>query len=200
MPSAAGYTWPDELDATIRREAATAHVPLAWAYAIIAAESGFNPNAGNDSNIESSHGLLQLNRNGGQGTGYSVEALRDPATNLRIGLPYIARALLQSFTPGIELRQLVYLVAIRSGHPGQVAPDDARIDAIYTRFIDFNNAFPEPFPEPPPPLSVPPAGGLPTDKVMKGLWAAGFVLSIGRPLSDLSSEDRTAVRYVASLL
>lgn len=200
MPSVAGYTWPADLDVTIRREAAAAHVPLAWAYAMIAAESGFNPNAGKDDAIEASFGLLQLNTRGGQGTGYTPQALKDPSVNLRIGLPYIARALAASVGPNVELHTLVYFVATRSGHPGQVDPEDARIRRIYDAFNAFNQAYPEAFPEVPAAPSVPPAGALPTDICIRGLVAATFILSIGRPLTDLSSEDRTAVRYVASLL
>lgn len=200
MPSAAGYTWPDALDNTIRRCAASAGVPLAWAYAFIASESTFDPDARNESSLEHSYGLLQLNRDGGQGTGYPVESLLDLATNLRIGLPYIARALLTVPATESNLHEIVYLVSTRSGHPGQVARDDERIARIYGNFTAFYAAFPEPFPDPPPAPSVPPSGVLQTQLAIKGLVAATFVLSIGRPLSDLSAEDRTAVRYVAANL
>lgn len=200
MPSAAGFTWSDSLDATIRRCAASAGVPLAWAYAFIASESGFNPDARNESNIEHSYGLLQLNRDGGQGTGYPVETLLDPESNLRIGLPYIARALAQSVDVYGDPHTLVFAVSVKSGHPGPVAPEDPRIKTIYRNYKAFMAAVPEPFPEPPPPAVLPPAGSMPSNTAMRGLIAATFVLSIGRPLSDLSREDALAVKYVASLL
>lgn len=200
MPSAAGYTWPDALDLTIRRCAASAGVPLAWAYAFIASESGFDADAGNESSIEHSYGLLQLNRDGGQGSGYPVETLLDPESNLRIGLPYIARALAQTNEPNADLHTLVWLVSVRSGHPGSVAKDDGRILTILRNFTAFQAAYPEPFPAPPPTPSLPPAGSMPSNTAMRGLVAATFVLSIGRPLSDLSPEDAAALRYVASLV
>lgn len=200
MPSAAGYTWSDSADATIRRCADSAGVPLAWTYTYIASESGFDAGARNESAIEHSYGYLQLNRDGGQGTGFPVETLLDPESNLRIGLPSIARALATVAQDPSDLHTLVWLVSTRSGHPGPVAKDDPRILTIFRNFTAFVAAFPEPFPAPPPPASVPPAGAMPSEQAIRALVAATFVLSIGRPLSDLSSEDRTAVRYVASLL
>lgn len=200
MPSAAGYTWPDELDAIIRRESHSAGVPIAWSYAIIGAESGFNPNAGNESDIESSHGLLQLNRSGGQGTGYTVQTLRDPTTNLRIGLPYIARALTDAAAVTGNLHDVVWYVSVRSGHPGPVTKDDPRVLAILRNYEGFMAAFPESSPAPPPPAAVPPVGALPSDQAIRALVAATFILSVGHPLSDLSPDDRTALRYVVSLL
>lgn len=200
MPSAAGYTWSDPLDATIRRCAASAGVPLAWAYAFIASESGFDFGARNESSIEHSYGGLQLNIDGGQGTGYPVETLLDPEANLRIGLPHIARALAATNEPGADLHTLVWRISTRSGHPGNVAKDDPRILTILRNFTAFDAAFPIPFPDVPPPPSLPPAGAMPSNTAIKGLVAATFVLSIGRPLTDLSPEDAAALRYVASLV
>jgi hypothetical protein len=200
MPSAAGYTWTDTLDGTIRRCAASAGVPLAWAYTFIASESGFNPDARNESAIEHSYGLLQLNADGGQGTGYPVETLLDPEANLRIGLPYVARALAQTNEPNADLHRLVWLVSIRSGHPGPVRIDDPRILTILSNFTAFIAAYPEPFPAPPPTPSLPPAGSMPSNTAIKGLVAATYILSVGHPLSDLSPEDAAALRYVASLV
>lgn len=127
MPSQCGYTWPDELDLIIREETARAGVPLDIAYALIAAESSFDPSARNLTAVEDSVGLLQLNRIGGQGEGYSVEELKDPRRNLQIGLPPIARAIAQTWSADIEPYEYIYLVATRSGHPGPVDRYDDRI-------------------------------------------------------------------------
>lgn len=130
MPTICGYTWSEPLDAIIREEALRADVPLDIAYAIIAVESGFNPSAHNLSDIEDSVGLLQLNRRGGQGTGYTVAQLMDPTLNLRIGLPHIAAAFRAAWSPTIEPYEFIYQVATRSGHPGPVLRSDPRILAI----------------------------------------------------------------------
>lgn len=127
MTSMCGYTWPDSLDAIIREEAVRNDVPLDLAYTFIAAESGFDPTARNLTATEDSVGLLQLNRIGGQGQGYSVQELMDPRRNLQIGLPYIAAAFRQTWSPTIPPFEFIYLVSIRSGHPGQVPRDDYRI-------------------------------------------------------------------------
>lgn len=137
MPTACGYTWSDELDAIIRAEATAAGVPLDLAYALSAAESGFDPRARNLSPIEDSVGLLQLNRRGGQGAGYTVEFLMDPRNNLRLGLPPVRRAWEQSWRPDIEPYELVYQVATRSGHPGPVPRNDPRIIRLATLWSCF---------------------------------------------------------------
>ncbi len=127
MPSSCGYVWSADLDNVIRAEAQVAGVPLDLAYAIIAAESSFDPRAHALSAIEDSVGLLQLNRRGGQGTGYSVEQLMDPQLNLRLGLPAIRRAFEQSWQPNIDPFEFIYRVATRSGHPGDIPRNDPRI-------------------------------------------------------------------------
>jgi hypothetical protein len=127
MPSMCGYTWSDALDTIIREEAVRTGVPLDLAYTFIAAESGFDPGAHRLTDLEDSVGLLQLNRKRGQGTGYSVEELKDPRRNLQIGLPYIAAAFRQTWSPTIAPFEFIYLVSIRSGHPGEVPRDDYRI-------------------------------------------------------------------------
>jgi hypothetical protein len=127
MPSSCSYTWPDTLDTLIRQEAQAAGVPLDLAYAIIAVESGFDPDAHVDNALEDSVGLLQLNRRGGQGAGFSVATLSDPLTNLRLGLPHIAAAFAAVWTPTIDPYEYIYQVATRSGHPGPVPRDDPRI-------------------------------------------------------------------------
>lgn len=130
MPSGCGFEWSAQLDAIIRAEADDAGVPLDLAYAFIGAESAFNPAARRRSSIEDSVGLLQLNRQGGQGEGFSVAQLRDPRTNLQIGLPAIRRAYEQVWTPSIDPFEFIYQVAVRSGHPGAVDRADPRITRI----------------------------------------------------------------------
>lgn len=130
MPVMCDYTWTDSLDVIIREEVVIAGVPLDLAYALIAVESGFDPNAHNLTQFEDSVGLLQLNRMGGQGQGYTVEELKDPRRNLQIGLPYIARAFAASWSPDILPYEFIWLVSVRSGHPGDVARDDYRIRRI----------------------------------------------------------------------
>jgi hypothetical protein len=127
MPSSCGYTWSDSLDTLIRQEAQAAGVPLDLAYAMIAVESGFDPAAHVDNAFEDSVGLLQLNRRGGQGAGFSVATLQDPLTNLRLGLPHIAAAFAAVWSPTIDPYEYIYQVATRSGHPGPVPRDDPRI-------------------------------------------------------------------------
>lgn len=127
MPTICGYTWSAELDAIIREEAERNDVPPDIAYTFIAAESSFDativvPEAAGGF----SYGLLQLYDHG-QGAGYPPSELLNPRRNLQIGLPYIHNAILQSWRADIEPYEYIYLVATRSGHPGQVDRFDARI-------------------------------------------------------------------------
>jgi len=138
MPSIGGYTWSAELDAIIRQEAQVAGVPLDLAYTFIAAESGFDPTVvAAEATGGYSYGLLQLYDHG-QGAGYPPAVLLDPRRNLQIGLPYIAAAFAQTWSPTIPPFEFIYLVSIRSGHPGQVPRDDyriLRIARIWTSFF-----------------------------------------------------------------
>ena len=127
MPSMCGYTWPDWLDAIIREEAVQNDVPLDLAYTYVAAESGFDPTiVAAEAAGGYSYGLLQLYDHG-QGAGYPPSVLLDPRRNLQIGLPYIAAAFRQTWSPTIAPFEFIYLVSIRSGHPGEVPRDDYRI-------------------------------------------------------------------------
>lgn len=137
MPSSCGYTWSDPLDRVIRAESDQAGVPLDLAYTLIAAESGFDPTTHVDNALEDSVGLLELNRRGGQGAGYSVQQLQDPTTNLRIGLPPIRRAFEQAWSANVEPFEFIYQVATRSGHPGPVNRNDLRIHRIATIWACF---------------------------------------------------------------
>lgn len=74
-----------------------------------------SPDAHNG-NGEDSHGLLQLNRAGGQGAGRSVAELKDPRRNLEIGVPPIARAWNRYAQLG-NTRERVLQTAWHSGHP-----------------------------------------------------------------------------------
>jgi hypothetical protein len=130
MPTRCDYTWSDQLDAVIVEEAQRAGTPLDLAYTFIAAESGFDPTAHALTDLEDSVGLLQLNRKGGQGTGYSVQELMDPRRNLQIGLPYITGAFRATWSPTIDPFEFIYLVSVRSGHPGPVERNDYRIMKI----------------------------------------------------------------------
>jgi len=127
MPSMCGYTWSDALDTIIREEAVRTGVPLDLAYTFIAAESGFDAGAvAAEAAGGYSYGLLQLYDHG-QGAGYPPSVLLDPRRNLQIGLPYIAAAFRQTWSPTIAPFEFIYLVSIRSGHPGEVPRDDYRI-------------------------------------------------------------------------
>jgi len=130
MPSICGYAWPKWLDDIIREEAERHDVPLDIAYTFIAAESSFDPTQVTPEAAGGySYGLLQLYDHG-QGAGYPTSELLDPRRNLQIGLPYIHNAILQSWRADIEPYEYIYLVATRSGHPGQVDRTDYRIRRI----------------------------------------------------------------------
>ena len=141
MPTACNYSWSDDLDAIIREEAAVAEAPLDLAYTFIAFESGFNVLARNlNPPIEDSVGLLQLNRIGGQGVGYTVAQLQDPRLNLRVGLPPIARAYAAAWQPTLAPFELLYRIATTSGHPGRIPRNDPRIRRAFNIWACFNSA------------------------------------------------------------
>jgi hypothetical protein len=144
MPHVCDYTWSPELDAIILQEAQRAGTPLDLAYTFIAAESSFDPTSHVVSEIEDSVGLLQLNRKGGQGQGYSVQELMDPRRNLQIGLPYITAAFRATWSPTIPPYDFIYLVATRSGHPGPLPRDHdtiRRIARIWSCFFPAAGTF-----------------------------------------------------------
>lgn len=139
MPSVCGYSWSSELDAIIREELARARIRLDIGYTFIAFESGFNALARNlNPPIEDSVGLLQLNRIGGQGVGYTVEQLQDPRLNLRVGLPPIARSYAAAWQPDRQPYEFLYLVATNSGHPGLIPRSDPRIRRAFNIWACFN--------------------------------------------------------------
>ena len=139
MPSSCGYAWSLELDAIIREEAQLAGVPIDLAYTFVAVESSFDPRAHALNDIEDSVGLLQLNRRGGQGAGYTVEQLMDPRFNLRLGLPAIAAAYAIAWQPSRPAYEFLWAVAVGSGHPGSVPLGDARIVRIFQVWACFSS-------------------------------------------------------------
>jgi len=68
--------------------------------ALILAESAGNPGAVTRTAKEWSVGLLQANRLGGRGNGYSEAELQDPAFNLTLGMPEISAAYRQATAEG----------------------------------------------------------------------------------------------------
>lgn len=125
-------------------------------FGIVAAESGFAPNAvgdrasgpsvtvGNQSYAPyrdpngaywCSLGLLQLNLCGGQGVGYSPTTLFDPRRNLEIGYRPIAIATIQAYQRGYTGERFIREIARSSGHPGFVPLEDARLTSIVNHTV-----------------------------------------------------------------
>jgi len=113
--------------ARVQQEMQRAGVPWPVWVSIAWEESSLNPfahNTGTPSKPEDSVGLFQLNRNGGQGSGHSVQELQDPVTNAIIAARYIGPAVKQCGVDNIEC------IAVNSGHPGQVPTSDNRVQRI----------------------------------------------------------------------
>jgi hypothetical protein len=120
---------------------------------LIMLESGGNPAAENLVRPDESYGLLQLNRNGGQGAGYSPRELLDPAVNLAIGCPPIAAAQKQALARKLTGLPFLEAVCASSGHNRS----DGRVTADIRRFarIIYSYTFDEedrPIRLPPPPF------------------------------------------------
>lgn len=115
--------WWDSVKAAMRAKG----VPVEVWLPILLAESTGNPaahNTGTPKVPEDSVGLFQLNRKGGQGAGYTVEQLMNPAINAEIASRFIAQ--------GMQICQAkgdgsIQCVAVNSGHPGNVSPGDKRV-------------------------------------------------------------------------
>jgi hypothetical protein len=174
MPHVCDYTWSPELDAIIVEEAQRAGTPLDLAYTFIAAESSFNPGQVTPEAAGGySYGLLQLYDHG-QGAGYPPEVLLDPRRNLQIGLPHITAAFRATWSPTIAPFDFIYLISIRSGHPGQVERDDPgilRIARIWSCFFPAAGVF---GPEGAPSTSTGMAGG----PALAGAIALPFLVTI----------------------
>lgn len=124
---------------------------LAVASAIIWGES--KGNAGQLGDGGKSFGLLQLYTGGGQGnainpeTGqpYTPDELKDPTTNLSIGLPYIISAFKQAQNKGIQNpRDFLYEIMAESGHPSRSGLETdmgkAWFEQVYTAFKGYMDA------------------------------------------------------------
>lgn len=107
-----------------------------------------------------SHGLMQLNTAGGQGSGYTYAQLHDARTNVRIGLQYISGALNVCNGVYLDPDDALACVATRSGHPGLVPFDDPRVVTI----VGLINCFTE---------------------ALRGFDPLGFLRFLGCPLSLL---------------
>lgn len=68
------------------KEAGFSDVQAEAAVANAIAESGLDPSLKSRGPGEDSWGLFQLNRNGGEGSGYTPEQLQDPETNIKIAI------------------------------------------------------------------------------------------------------------------
>jgi len=97
----------------VDRKAAATGLPRNVLRAFVLAESGGDPDAIGDGGA--SVGLLQLHERG-QGAGMSVAERRDPARNLAVGVPPIARAWRNTAHVPYD-RARVERVALTSGHP-----------------------------------------------------------------------------------
>jgi uncharacterized protein (TIGR02594 family) len=82
-----------------------AKVQQATALANALAESGLDPRKRNTASPEDSVGLFQLNRNGGEGAGHTVEDLMDPDRNIAIVIAAVRR--INAFTTATSLQQAV---------------------------------------------------------------------------------------------
>jgi hypothetical protein len=91
--------------------------------AIMWEESGFDPENSNTKLPDDSWGLFMLNRNGGQGKGYSPAYLKNPSNNAQIAYPAI-KAAYDAYPDDVAQ------IAIHSGHPGLVDPSDPRVQRI----------------------------------------------------------------------
>lgn len=159
---------PDDIACIIRSEADRQGCPQYIALGIARAESAFDPNAVGDNGC--SIGLFQLNTCGGQGSDYATNpnALKDPKLNAQIAIRPITIAAFGSSQQGLQGEAWIRNVAIYSGHPGRVSPQDPRVTAIFTYCMQliFNaNGTPAVWPPndparcsgvipPPPPLGV----------------------------------------------
>lgn len=116
------FTVEDRVAALVDQSADKHRVPRNVARAFVIAESfvagRVDGNAHNTSG-EDSVGLLQLNRSGGQGAGQTLATLRDPASNLAIGMPFIGSAWQKHPELGMT-RARVMRAAWDSGHPGNI--------------------------------------------------------------------------------
>lgn len=118
--------WWDAVKSAMRSQG----VPVEVWLPILLAESTGDPtahNTGTPQVPEDSVGLFQLNRRGGQGAGYTVEQLMNPAINAEVASRYIAEGMRVCQAQGDGSIQCV---AVNSGHPGRVPVSDKRVTWI----------------------------------------------------------------------
>lgn len=155
MPIIAGYDVSDQVLELIQEVAAEHRVAPFWVLGIVLAESGGDPTARNVTEYEDSVGLLQLNRFGGQGQGYTVTELLYPRRNLELGIPYITQAIARCRPNTVPTDTQMYCMFINSGHPGRGPTfQDPRIQ----RLIELTKAaweYLDPHAPPPPPQIAP---------------------------------------------
>lgn len=139
-------------------------IPTWLLLGFVNAESSSSYNAHNVTPHEASYGLLQLNKKGGQGAGYTIVALYDPLINLIIGTPPIAAAARQATARDLRGLAWIEAVAASSGHPrsdGVVDDGVRRIAAIVLAHIVGPDGHFIPYPLPLLPLSAAPSLDIP---------------------------------------
>lgn len=116
-------------------------IPVNVWFAIEWQESTGNAGATNTTPPDDSYGLFQLNRNGGQGVGWSVDQLYDPVFNASIAKGSIQAAWITNTMGSGEPNDLIMgRIAADSGHPGRVSLSDSRIVAIVANYNAIKNA------------------------------------------------------------
>lgn len=116
---------------SVKAAMASQGVPVSDWLPILLAESSGDPTIVNRSkgsnpgdSFEESVGLFQLNRLGGQGAGFTVEQLQNPAINAEIAARHIGPAVKKCGSGNLGC------IAVNSGHPGPVPQTDHRIQTI----------------------------------------------------------------------
>ena len=92
-------------------------VPMMIWGPIMDIESGGNPSARLKNGNEDSIGLFALNRQGGLGTGYTVEQLSDPKVNATIASQALGPAYKRGVAQGLSGLDLLRFTAYNSGWP-----------------------------------------------------------------------------------
>ncbi len=112
---------------------------LVWR-AIVQVESGGREDAVGDNGR--SIGLLQLNRVGGQGTGYTAGELFSPTLQAQLGGPPIADAYRAGVAQGLSGAALLDYVAVHSGHP--LSDGDTQLPQVqdYLRILNTTAGYP----------------------------------------------------------
>lgn len=169
------------------------HRGMQFANGYIAWESFRNPGR-----FDWSHGLLQLQTGGGQGSvspgvSRTWSELVNPWTNLDIGFPHIEAAFEACWTPTVDQLDYIYCIMASSGHPGPVGVNSATTSRVFGIWQCFYAALingglippapvPPPNPTPPLPNPIPPlpnpgdTGSFSIDDITSVTIVAGIVL------------------------